>query len=230
MTLTYIDSLITYNPLSKSMAEDTQTEEEPSIEEILDSIRQIISEDDDEEGEEAVDNPEPAEEPEEETVPNVPLDQSAVDEIDFDAPEPEVTPEPEPEPEPTPEPELEPEPEVTPEPEPEDDVLELVDRVDETDEMDVDLRDEEVSEPEPSPEPIEESDIFTSKAETAAVGAITQLVKKTAVERGGVTLEEIVRSELKPMLRDWLDNNLPSLIERLVSEELERVSNRLLED
>lgn len=228
MTLTCIDSLITYNPLSKSMAEDTQTEEEPSIEEILDSIRQIISEDDDEEGEEAVDTPEPAKEPEEETAPNVPLDQSAVDEIDFDAPEPEVTPEPEPEPEPTPEPE--PEPEVTPEPEPEDDVLELVDRVDETDEMDVDLRDEEVSEPEPSPEPIEESDIFTSKAETAAVGAITQLVKKTAVERGGVTLEEIVRSELKPMLRDWLDNNLPSLIERLVSEELERVSNRLLED
>lgn len=228
MTLTCIDSLITYNPLSKSMAEDTQTEEEPSIEEILDSIRQIISEDDDEEGEEAIDTPEPAKEPEEETAPNVPLDQSAVDEIDFDAPEPEVTPEPEPEP--TPEPEPEPEPEVTPEPEPEDDVLELVDRVDETDQMDVDLRDEEVSEPQPAPEPVEESDIFTSKAETAAVGAITQLVKKTAVERGGVTLEEIVRSELKPMLRDWLDNNLPSLIERLVSEELERVSNRLLED
>ena len=31
---------------------------------------------------------------------------------------------------------------------------------------------------------------------------------------------------LRPMLQDWLDNNLPTLVERLVREEIERVARR----
>ena len=45
---------------------------------------------------------------------------------------------------------------------------------------------------------------------------------------GAVTLEEIVRELLKPMLRDWLDVNLPPLVERLVHEEIKRLAREAL--
>jgi cell pole-organizing protein PopZ len=38
------------------------------------------------------------------------------------------------------------------------------------------------------------------------------------------TLEDIVREMLRPMLKTWLDDNLPGLVERLVRAEIERVS------
>jgi cell pole-organizing protein PopZ len=38
------------------------------------------------------------------------------------------------------------------------------------------------------------------------------------------TLEDVVAEMLQPMLKSWLDNNLPSLVERMVREEIERVS------
>ncbi len=196
------------------MSEETKTEEEPSIEEILDSIRQIISDDDDEDSDMG------GNEPVEESSSDEPLDQSAIDDIDFDSPA------------------AEPEPEEKAD-EPEDDVLELTDRVDPEGAIDVDMQDEEVI-PDPVPEvkaapvvesvPDEDSDIFTNRVEIAAADAISKLVKKTAVEHNGITLEDIVRTELKPLLRAWLDRNLPTLIERLVAEELERVSKRILED
>ncbi len=82
----------------------------------------------------------------------------------------------------------------------------------------------------PRPAPVESDSLLTDMAEDAAFSAFSELARKTAVEYGGITLEEIVRSELKPMLRDWLDRHLPSMIERLVQEELERVSKRVIGD
>jgi cell pole-organizing protein PopZ len=38
------------------------------------------------------------------------------------------------------------------------------------------------------------------------------------------TLEDIVREMLKPMLKSWLDDNLPPLVERLVAAEIQRVA------
>jgi cell pole-organizing protein PopZ len=38
------------------------------------------------------------------------------------------------------------------------------------------------------------------------------------------TLEDLVREMLKPMLKAWLDDNLPNMVERLVRAEIERVS------
>lgn len=38
------------------------------------------------------------------------------------------------------------------------------------------------------------------------------------------SLDEIAEEMLRPMLQDWLDNNLPTLVERLVREEIERVA------
>ena len=38
------------------------------------------------------------------------------------------------------------------------------------------------------------------------------------------TLEDLVREMLRPMLRSWLDDNLPTLVERLVLVEIERIA------
>ena len=42
--------------------------------------------------------------------------------------------------------------------------------------------------------------------------------------RGKKTFDEMAEEMLRPMLQDWLDNNLPTLVERLVREEIERVA------
>ena len=41
-----------------------------------------------------------------------------------------------------------------------------------------------------------------------------------------MTLEGMVREMLKPLLREWLDRNLPYLIERLVKKEIDTMINR----
>jgi uncharacterized protein len=38
------------------------------------------------------------------------------------------------------------------------------------------------------------------------------------------TLEDLVREMLRPMLKSWLDDNLPGMVERMVRAEIERVS------
>ncbi len=43
-----------------------------------------------------------------------------------------------------------------------------------------------------------------------------------------VTLEEITKDVLKPMLQSWLDEHLPGLVERLVREEIQRIARDAL--
>jgi cell pole-organizing protein PopZ len=50
--------------------------------------------------------------------------------------------------------------------------------------------------------------------------------RATQVYRGGPTIEDVVREELRPLLKEWLDENLPPLVERLVRAEIERVVGR----
>jgi uncharacterized protein len=50
--------------------------------------------------------------------------------------------------------------------------------------------------------------------------------RATQVYRGGPTIEDVVREELRPLLKGWLDENLPPLVERLVRAEIERVVGR----
>lgn len=47
-----------------------------------------------------------------------------------------------------------------------------------------------------------------------------------AVASRDVTLESMVREMLRPLLREWLDRNLPYLIERLVKREIDVMINR----
>lgn len=48
--------------------------------------------------------------------------------------------------------------------------------------------------------------------------------RRLPVREGGETIEEMVRAMLKPMLNEWLDAHLPDIVERLVSEEIQRLS------
>ncbi len=55
-------------------------------------------------------------------------------------------------------------------------------------------------------------------ATMAAPGVAPQIVRS-----GETSLEGLVRDMLRPMLADWLDNNLPPLVERLVAAEIARI-------
>ena len=75
------------------------------------------------------------------------------------------------------------------------------------------------------------SDIITNGAEQAAMDGFATLAKRAAVDRiSGVTIEDIVREEIRPILRVWVDENLPRMMERLLQEELEKIAKRALED
>jgi hypothetical protein len=41
---------------------------------------------------------------------------------------------------------------------------------------------------------------------------------------GEQSIEEMTRELLKVMLKQWLDENLPAMVERLVRDEIERVA------
>jgi cell pole-organizing protein PopZ len=71
------------------------------------------------------------------------------------------------------------------------------------------------------------------EATAAAISSLDSLVRTIAAERtmqvhsGGPTIEDIVREELRPLLKEWLDVNLPPMVERLVRVEIERVVGRV---
>ena len=193
--------------------------EEPSMEDILASIRRILSVEEQEAEAATEAAPEPAPEPEPEPAPEPEPEPEAAPEH-----EPEAAPEPEPEPEaaPEPEPELEPAPEPepasTPEPAP--------------------------PPPPPMPAPMEDvlqltpemvtSNIISRSTISASTDVLAELARAilnrrdVAIDEAGqnMTLEGMVREMLKPLLREWLDRNLPYLIERLVKKEIDLMINR----
>lgn len=196
-----------------------QSAQEPTMEEILASIRRIISEDD-----------APAETPA--------------------AAAPEATPEPAPEPlaaetifaapvEPTPEPAVV-----------EDDVLELTDRYEAPAEiigdLDVVEHTPEPYHPEPEPAPLyAEStpepapaydtlvgDSAAASAASAFAGLAASFKKPEPAQAvsgdlpflSGNTVEAMVGEMLRPLLKDWLDNNLPGIVQTAVQKEVERIA------
>ena len=193
--------------------------EEPSMEDILASIRQILSVEEQEAEAATEAAPEPAPEPEPEPAPE--SEPEVAPEPEPEAapePEPELEPAPEPEPEPGPEPEPEPEPAPTPEqappppptmPAPMEDVLQL------------------------TPEMVT-SNIISGPTISASTDVLAELARAilnrrdVAIDEAGqnMTLEGMVREMLKPLLREWLDRNLPYLIERLVKKEIDIMINR----
>jgi cell pole-organizing protein PopZ len=60
----------------------------------------------------------------------------------------------------------------------------------------------------------------TGRQVAAAFGELSDAF----ASRSKKTFDEMAEEMLRPMLQDWLDNNLPTLVERLVREEIERVA------
>jgi len=137
------------------------------------------------------------------------------------------------------------------EPEPEPDVLEL------TDEMAVELPDptpappppsfrrveprddlefaESAPPPRPAPPPSYASVDFDApplppqqpilaQSTVSAVESAFNSLAHTVLSSSARTLEDLVKEMLRPMLKSWLDDNLPGLVERIVKAEIERVS------
>ena len=63
------------------------------------------------------------------------------------------------------------------------------------------------------------------EASRHALASLSKMVVKPEVA-GSDTLEGVVRDMLKPMLKDWLDANLPEIVERMVAQEVARISGR----
>ncbi|MBI1683238.1 pole-organizing protein PopZ [Caulobacter hibisci] len=171
-----------------------QSSQEPTMEEILASIRRIISED--------------------------------------DAPAAEAPP-------PAPEPVFEPEPAV------EEDVLDLTDPIEPPAPIET-LGDLDVYTPEPEPEPAYEppppppepvyspppafnrdevaETLVGDHAAGLAASAFGSLSSALLMPANGRTLEDVVRELLRPLLKEWLDQNLPRIVESKVEEEVHRIS------
>jgi cell pole-organizing protein PopZ len=222
---------------------DQNSQPEPSMEEILASIRRIISEDGDEEtaaapeaAQESV--PDAVDEPEAGTDPEEPEAAEAVEEEDVL--------------------------ELTDEVQDDGTVVNLntgeaVDEEeDEEEEVELEMVDAEeepaeeaVAEPEPEPEPEpapvmeeepapEAADVLAAEAadrlvsENPAMNSVTSLsalaaavdTHRRAVDPsiGPRTIEDLVKDVMRPMIREWLDENLPSLVERMVGREIERMT------
>lgn len=190
------------------------TAQEPTMEEILASIRRIISED--------------------------------------DAPAAESAPAPEPEPVEAASPALMDETPSMQEPEPEEEILDLTDRYEapaaETiGDLDV-IGPADEPEPEPFPTSFAEPERATAREPATSASSVPydSLVGESAsaasanafaglsaafrqpepVPTGGVgpTIDDLARSLLRPMLKDWLDANLPGIVEAAVKKEVERIS------
>ena len=63
-----------------------------------------------------------------------------------------------------------------------------------------------------------------SSATAAAVDSAFNSLAATVIGHNARTLEDLVKEMLRPLLKSWLDDNLPSLVERIVRAEIERVS------
>ncbi|WP_286158958.1 DUF2497 domain-containing protein [Methylobacterium sp. Leaf456] len=190
--------------------------QEPSMEEILASIRRIIADDQAAKPAEVAEAPPPPP-PVEDDI----LDLAEVAEpvrkpepVPFEMPEIDFRmPESEPEPEPTVDFDFEPEPTFEPEPAPKPEPVFVA--------------------PPPPPRPAERiraaveeevTERLVSSSTVESVGQNFQLLAHTVLSNNARTLEDLVKEMLRPMLKGWLDENLPLMVERLVRAEIERVT------
>lgn len=168
-----------------------QSSQEPTMEEILASIRRIISEDD-----------APAEPAAEAAPPPPPPEPEPIEDDILELTDP-IMPEPEPEPLATVgdidvySPEPEPEPIYTP--------------------------------PPPAPNPVFDRDevaetLVGATASSAAASAFGSLSSALLMPKDARTLEDVVRELLRPLLKEWLDQNLPRIVETKVEEEVQRIA------
>jgi cell pole-organizing protein PopZ len=121
--------------------------------------------------------------------------------------------------------------------EPEEDVLELTERLPAPEAPTM-----AAAPPEPEPEPAVEIEthpkakpevarmpevahsLVSEPSAAAAASAFGRLTAAVAMPEPGMTLEDVTKELLRPLLKAWLDENLPRIVEAKVAEEVERVS------
>jgi len=69
-----------------------------------------------------------------------------------------------------------------------------------------------------------DSNALVSEAVSQSVSHSFSSLSEVLIDKNGRDLDMIAEEMLRPMLQDWLDNNLPSLVERLVRGEIERIA------
>ena len=74
-----------------------------------------------------------------------------------------------------------------------------------------------------APPPLPQQQIL-SRSTVSAVESAFNTLANTVLSNNARTLEDLVKEMLRPMLKSWLDDNLPGLVERIVKAEIERVS------
>ena len=72
--------------------------------------------------------------------------------------------------------------------------------------------------------PVPPSQPILSRSTVSAVESAFNSLAHTVLNNNARTLEDLVKEMLRPMLKSWLDDNLPGLVERIVKAEIERVS------
>jgi cell pole-organizing protein PopZ len=82
-----------------------------------------------------------------------------------------------------------------------------------------------LSTPDWKPAPQQQPTLLSPRADAAVASAFNHLAG-TILANNSRTIEQMAEDMMRPMLKDWLDDNLPPLVERLVREEIERVSRR----
>ena len=95
--------------------------------------------------------------------------------------------------------------------------------------------------PEPAPAtptataPVAEEGLMSEATRVASIAALAALNDAVAPSapmsmpdsisfRSGTTVEDLVAESLRPMLRDWIDSNLPGIVERLVEREIRKLT------
>src|SRR6476646_10828666 len=76
----------------------------------------------------------------------------------------------------------------------------------------------------PEPAPAASDRALISSETVKAVDSAFNTLAHTVIGQNARTLEDLVREMLRPMLKSWLDDNLPGMVERIVRAEIERVS------
>lgn len=77
---------------------------------------------------------------------------------------------------------------------------------------------------EPPPAATAPAPAMLSQSTAFAVESAFNSLANTVLSNNARTLEDLVKEMLRPMLKSWLDDNLPNLVERIVKAEIERVS------
>ena len=83
-------------------------------------------------------------------------------------------------------------------------------------------------------EKVRNSELVSAAAASVASGAfakLSQALQRTPEEvsvadGSGRTVEQFVEDIARPMLKEWLDEHLPAIVERLVQKEIQKISRR----